>query len=440
MRSVGRSSAVAPSARRASCWSISPGPIRTGGSASRPTGAPDLVEALLEHPDAYRVPAIERGLLPLDQRAAQILRSCSERDSRLRLTDDARHALTEIARGPAPRPRAAGGVARLRRRAAPRPPRPQLDPDRRPSTRRSLGRWPTRAGSSCSTARPGRWRSPRPRRTPSRSPSCSRKLDLRSVDPYVERWLERTTTWRGTIEVDGPREAPVFLLLGDNERLPTALRDRATRLPRRREPAADARVVARDRRAAAARLDQPRRQAVRGGARGRAAGAARRARAVRGPRAADVRARAGARPRDARRVRATAGRRGRASDAARARARPACPRSVADPFWVPELDQFIAEHEPWVAPDALARLQEIREEHAHAAGLVALSAATDAALDGPRTRRRAEAVPARRRRSTCSSSGGRSSPTSRDSARRSRRWRRSRPTAPTRRSSSARRA
>jgi SWI/SNF-related matrix-associated actin-dependent regulator 1 of chromatin subfamily A len=54
------------------------------------------------------------------------------------------------------------------------------------------------------------------------------------------------------------------------------------------------------------------------------------------------------------------------------------PALAADPFWVPELDRFISRQEPWVAPDALARLQEIREEHARAAGLVALSGATDA--------------------------------------------------------------
>jgi SWI/SNF-related matrix-associated actin-dependent regulator 1 of chromatin subfamily A len=59
------------------------------------------------------------------------------------------------------------------------------------------------------------------------------------------------------------------------------------------------------------------------------------------------------------------------------------PAIMADPFWVPELDRFVAEQEPWVAPDALARLQEIREEHARAAGLVALSAATDATLETP---------------------------------------------------------
>jgi SNF2 family DNA or RNA helicase len=59
------------------------------------------------------------------------------------------------------------------------------------------------------------------------------------------------------------------------------------------------------------------------------------------------------------------------------------PAISADAFWVPELDAFISEHEPWVAPDALARLQQIREEHARAAGLVALSAATDATLEVP---------------------------------------------------------
>jgi SNF2 family DNA or RNA helicase len=48
---------------------------------------------------------------------------------------------------------------------------------------------------------------------------------------------------------------------------------------------------------------------------------------------------------------------------------------------VPELDQFISKHGPWVATGALERLQQIREEHAHAAGVVSLSAATDAALE-----------------------------------------------------------
>src|SRR5947199_10279941 len=50
------------------------------------------------------MPAIERGLLPLDRPAAQVLRSCLECDSRVRLTDDAHHALTEVLRGGASRP------------------------------------------------------------------------------------------------------------------------------------------------------------------------------------------------------------------------------------------------------------------------------------------------------------------------------------------------
>ncbi len=57
------------------------------------------------------------------------------------------------------------------------------------------------------------------------------------------------------------------------------------------------------------------------------------------------------------------------------------PAIRADPFCVPELDAFLAEHGTWVAPEALEALQEIREEHARAAGLVALSAATDAPLE-----------------------------------------------------------
>jgi SNF2 family DNA or RNA helicase len=55
----------------------------------------------------------------------------------------------------------------------------------------------------------------------------------------------------------------------------------------------------------------------------------------------------------------------------------------ADPFCVPELDDFLTAHETWIAPEALTLLQEVREEHARAAGLVALSAATEAPLDVP---------------------------------------------------------
>jgi hypothetical protein len=59
------------------------------------------------------------------------------------------------------------------------------------------------------------------------------------------------------------------------------------------------------------------------------------------------------------------------------------PAIRADPFCVEELDRFLAERDVWIEPEALVVLQEIREQHAHAAGLVALSSATDAPLDVP---------------------------------------------------------
>ncbi len=57
------------------------------------------------------------------------------------------------------------------------------------------------------------------------------------------------------------------------------------------------------------------------------------------------------------------------------------PAIRADPFCVPDLDRFLVANGTWVDPDALGLLQEIREQHAQAEGLVALSAATDAKLE-----------------------------------------------------------
>src|ERR1700683_4223881 len=61
--------------------------------------APELAEALLEHPDGYRLPAIGRALLPLDSRSARRVEELPATGSRLRMTDDAAHALTEIKEG-----------------------------------------------------------------------------------------------------------------------------------------------------------------------------------------------------------------------------------------------------------------------------------------------------------------------------------------------------
>ncbi len=341
--------------------------------------ATDLVEVLLEHPGAYRVPAIERGLLPVDQRAAQTLRACEERDARLRLTDDAVHALTEAVRAPAARPQPA---------VQPVSYDVELRRDRRgrnwiliASEHAPLARAVARVGElelldgpAGSVALAALQADGVP------IAELLAQLDVRSLDPQVERWIERTTTWRGTIEVDGPREAPVFLLLGDNERLPSALRQRATpypggaRLPLTlgswqaigAEPLQGWITHAAKRCVAALELGRPAPPAVL-----ELSEIHEQPTFVLAPghdlemvesfaRLAGVAAGGGER-------------RGHAHDR--------LPAIVADPFWVPDLDRFISDNDPWVAPGALDRLQQIREEHARAAGLVALSAATDAALD-----------------------------------------------------------
>ncbi len=185
---------------------------------------------LLEHPGAYRVPAIERGLLPVDQRAA----ADPARVRRARLPGCASpttpvHALTEAVRAPAARRQPSVAAARLRRRAAARPPGPQLDPDRLRARAARTGAGARWARSSCSTARPG--------------PVAVAAVGADGV-PIAEllararRAVARSRMSSGGSSAPRPGEersrstaraqAPVFLLLGDNERLPSALRERAT--------------------------------------------------------------------------------------------------------------------------------------------------------------------------------------------------------------------
>ena len=66
-----------------------------------------------------------------------------------------------------------------------------------------------------------------------------------------------------------------------------------------------------------------------------------------------------------------------------ARARRSSRHSAPIPSACRSSTAFLAAHEIWVAPEALALLQQIREQRARAAGLVALSAATDAPLEVP---------------------------------------------------------
>ena len=212
------------------------------------------------------------------------------------------------------------------------------------------------------------------------------ELEANRIDPRVQSWLARATTWTGTIEVEGPSEQPVFLLLGATTRLPRELREQAVGAPG----------------GATVPLTLESWQLMDGRLRGwispgakRCIAALREGRPVppavlelsslhddptfvlapgHDPAQLEAFAQlAGAAPGKTQRNRGHAF--GGASEHA------GMPSIRADPFCVPELDDFLAAHETWIAPEALALLQEIREEHAHAAGLVALSAATDAPLD-----------------------------------------------------------
>jgi SWI/SNF-related matrix-associated actin-dependent regulator of chromatin subfamily A-like protein 1 len=280
--------------------------------------APELAAALLEHPGAYSLPAIGRSLIPLDDLAVNLVQTLSAQTARLRLSDDARRALL------------------VRRVRAARGDRDYSEIDRS-------------------------------------------KLDRREEPPVYDK---RATGWYGTVEVEGPREEPVFLLLGDLERLPAALRERAASAPGGATVPLtldswrllDGRLTgwishAAQRCVAALRDGRPAPPAV-----------LERSTLHEDPTfvlapghdptlLGAFAALAGALPHKPRR--------GAGPEHAQ------LPAIHADPFCVPELDRFLDAHGPWVDPEALALLQEVREQHARAAGLVALSAATDAPLDVP---------------------------------------------------------
>ena len=289
--------------------------------------APEPVGALLEHPQARDLPAIGRALVPLDDRAAELLEGLGERGARLGVSDSARRALAAL--------RSAAGGERAR------------------------GGPPPAAGERGGH---GEGRS-------------------HDVERIAAR-LARARPWRGHIEVQGPSEAPVFLLLGDVARLPRTLRERAASAPggatlplaldcwRLIEGQLEGWMSHAAKRCVTALED------------GRPAPPAVLERSTAHEHGAFVLAPG----HDAARLERFAALRGvlapqPGGGGERDHAR--LPAIRADPFCVPELDGFLADGEVWVDPQALALLQEIREQHARAAGLVALSAATDARLHVP---------------------------------------------------------
>jgi hypothetical protein len=340
--------------------------------------AKEHVAALLEHPDAYTLPAIGRGLIPVDRHAAELLRAAGPG---LRLTDDAGHALIEITQSPstpAPETRTAVAAVELRRGRGGQGwvvVAPEHAPLARAlATRVGLAAFDGPTGAVAFEALEG---------DAARIRALLVELDTDDVAPSLTAWLERATTWRGTVEVERSSEQPMFVLIGPAERLPTALRERAHESPD------GVRVP----------LTLESWRLIDGQLRAWVSHAARRCvAALEAGRPAPPAVLELSAVHDEpwfvlapghdvgllERFGALAGAVAGKPNASGAQEHASLPSIRVDPFCVPALDEFISERDVWVADDALAALQEIREQHAQAAGLVALSAAHDGdvAVDG----------------------------------------------------------
>jgi superfamily II DNA or RNA helicase len=286
--------------------------------------APAIVSCLLEHPQAVELRMLERGLIPLDEHTAQLVDELEGCEGEARLSEDAEHALTELARRHAgPHALGGGGGALDRRDGA-------LSGD------------------------PG-------------GIFFMEAMDESARPPRKPRW-------HGTIDVDGPAGDPVFLLLGERAHLPSELLELAASAP----GGASLPLTLDSWRAIQAHL----RAFTSAGAR-RCVAALEQGRPAPGAvlELSDLQrepAFALAPGHDHSALQAFA-----ALPGATAAYRGATPTLRADPFCVSDLDELLERYDIWIEADALVELQRIREQHAHAAGLVALSAATDAALEVP---------------------------------------------------------
>ncbi len=386
-------------------------------------GDAELLEALMEHPDAYGLPAIGRAQIPLDELAVRMVGELNTRFQSLRLSEDARLALVAL-REQARREAAGGGSRRAdgkggeaggswsgggedsgaegggsederRRERAMASRLDALDEvalcrDRRgrqwillAAVHTALARvLAERAGLRGGDGPAGTYALAAVTHDAPQIAELLEELEAGSVDPRVSAWLDRATEWRGNIEVGGSGEEPVFLLLGDPERLPGALREHASTVP----GGASVPLTLESWRLMDGRL-----RGWISAAASRCAAALREGRPA--PPAVLERSAIHEDPtfvlapgHDPAQLEAFAGLAG-ALPVKPARGpgheHAQLPAIRADPFCVPELDAFLAERGTWVDPPALELLQEVREEHARAAGLVALSAATDAALEVP---------------------------------------------------------
>ena len=191
-------------------------------------------------PTRSELPTIGRALIPLDEQAARLVDTLPAEAGRLRLSEDAAHALTEVSERPA-------GPARRRCAttwSSSRDRRKQhwvlIAADHAPLARALAARSDLRSLEGPE----GTFALAAVERDAHLIVELLEQLELAGIDPRVQGWLARATTWRGTIDVAGEPDEPVFLLLGDPDRPAARAARTCAQRARRRDGSPDARVLA----------------------------------------------------------------------------------------------------------------------------------------------------------------------------------------------------
>ena len=340
--------------------------------------APEPVASLLEHPGACEVAAIGRALVPVDERSAELVRTLAGAGGGVRVSGAAHRALSELrSRADAESTRSASRYDVEFRRDRHGEHWLLIAAERAPLARVLAAR----AGLRALEGPEGTIGLAAVEHDAQALVALLEQIEDASVDPRVSAWLIRASTWRGNVEVQGPSEAPVFVLLGDRERLPAPLRERAASapggatLPLTLESWRLMQVLD-------AWISPPARRCIAALEEGRPAPPAVLELSSVHEDPTFVLA-PGHAPQLVHEFAALRGALAPSAPRAATREHALLPAICADPFCVPQLDRFLADGEVWVDPDALSVLQEVREQHARAAGLVALSGATEGALRVP---------------------------------------------------------
>ncbi len=353
--------------------------------------APEPVSALMAHPEARELPAIGRALVPLDDESARMLGELAEQGDSLRLSDPVRRAL-----------RARSG--HVEERAVPlghphEQPQPgmgvqthdvEFRRDRRgehwivfaPPRARHAAVLAARTGLRALQASSGSVGIAAIEQDAEQIAELIAEIEDADVDPRVSAWLDRARTWRGNIEVHSTDGEAVFLLLGDLSRLPPVIRGHAASAPGGATVALTLENWTLIEEHLEGWMSRAARRCVQALKEGRAAPPAVLERSSIHDPACFVLA-PGHNEALLERFAVLAGAQRAQPARGAVHEHASLPSIRADPFCVPELDAFLAGAGVWLEPSALALLQEIREEHARAEGLVELSKATDAHLTVP---------------------------------------------------------